>query len=92
MFLFCEPGRLPSSSGGFGSVFLLYFLEGPIESYTDLLRNDEKRFVAYRQKMLERGIFELPLNLKRNHISFSHDEQDIERSLDAAEDVLRELA
>ena len=77
---------------GFGSVFLLYFLEGPIESYTDLLRNDEKRFVAYRQKLLERGIFELPFNLKRNHISFSHDEQHIERSLDAAEDVLRELA
>ena len=83
---------LPATVAGFGSVFLLYFLEGPIESYTDLLRNDEKRFVAYRQKMLERGIFELPFNLKRNHISFSHDEQHIERSLDAAEDVLRELA
>ena len=61
-------------------------------NYTDLLRNDEKRFATYRQKLLERGIFELPLNLKRNHIGFSHDEQHIEQSLEAAEDVLRELA
>lgn len=76
---------------GFGSVFVLYFLEGPIASYDDLLRNDSRLFVAYRRKLIERGIFELPLNLKRNHISFSHTEAQIEQSLQVAEDVLREL-
>ncbi|MCS6817436.1 MAG: aspartate aminotransferase family protein [Blastocatellia bacterium] len=76
---------------GFGSVFVLYFLEGPIESYEDLLRNESERFLAYRRKLIERGIFELPLNLKRNHISFSHTEAHIEQSLQVAEDVLRKL-
>ncbi len=77
---------------GFGSIFVLYFMEGPIESYEDLLRNDSERFLAYRRKLIERGIFELPLNLKRNHISFSHTEAQIEHSLQVAEDVLRELS
>ena len=76
---------------GFGSVFLLYFMEGPIESYTDLLRNDAQRFVKYRRGLMKRGVFELPLNLKRNHISFSHTEEHINRSLNAAEDALKEI-
>ena len=52
--------KLRATVAGFGSVFLLYFLEGRVESYSDLLRNDAERFVAYRRKLLERGIFELP--------------------------------
>ena len=76
---------------GFGSVFLTYFMEGPIRTYEDLLRNDQQYFVTYRRKLIERGIFELPLNLKRNHISFSHTEAQVERSLQAAEDVSKEF-
>lgn len=53
------------------------------------MRNDLKQFIGYRKELLERGIFKLPLNLKRNHISFSHTDADIETTLTAAEDVLR---
>lgn len=83
---------IPATVAGFGSIFVLYFLEGPIESYADLLRNDVERFLTYRRKLIERGIFELPLNLKRNHISFSHTEEQIEHTLQVAEDVLKEIA
>ena len=47
----------------FASVFVPSFMEGPIESYTDLLRNDTARDVAFRQGMCERGIFMLPARL-----------------------------
>jgi glutamate-1-semialdehyde 2,1-aminomutase len=76
---------------GFGSVFLTYFMEGPIESYTDLLRNDAGRFVEYRRRMIERGIFKMPVNLKRNHVSYSHSDAHIDRTLEVAEDVLTEM-
>ena len=76
---------------GFGSVFLTYFMEGPIESYTDLLRNDTARFLDYRRRMIERGIFKMPVNLKRNHISYSHTDAHIDRTLEAAEGVLKEM-
>ena len=57
---------------GFGSVWVSYFLEGPVSSYTDLLRNDADLYVGYRRRLLEHGIFELPMNLKRNHFTYAH--------------------
>ena len=40
-------------------------MEGPIRSYTDLLRNDAKFFVQYRRKLMAKGIFKLPINSSR---------------------------
>lgn len=77
---------------GFGSVYTLYFMDGPAENYTDLLRNDDDLYVRYRRGLNDRGVFELPMTLKRNHISYSHTEADIDRTLEAAEEVLRELS
>jgi len=77
---------------GFGSVFLTYFQdECPIESYADVLRNDANQFVEYRRRLIERGIFELPLNLKRNHVSYSHTDADVDQTLEICEDVLQKM-
>jgi len=76
---------------GFGSVFLTYFLEGRTDNYADLLRNDAERFVEYRRRLIERGIFKMPLNLKRNHVSYAHTDAHVDRTLEACEDVLKEM-
>lgn len=86
-----ERRGIRATVAGFGSVFVLYFLEGPIEHYEDLLRNDQELFVNYRRGLVERGIFEIPVNLKRSHISFSHTPEHVARSLQAAEDVLKHV-
>ncbi|MBA3348749.1 MAG: aspartate aminotransferase family protein [Actinobacteria bacterium] len=70
---------------GFGSVFVTYFLEGPVESYDDLLRNDVEMFVGYRRELMQEGIFELPLNLKRSHFSYAHTDEDVDRLLAGTE-------
>ncbi len=75
----------------FGSVVVPYFLDGPIENYTDLLQNDNARDTAFRKAMCERGIFMLPTALKRNHISAAHTQADIDRTLEAALEVLKGL-
>lgn len=80
---------VPATLAGFGSVFVEYFLEGPIRSYDDLLRNDADLFVRYRRELIARGIFELPINLKRNHVMFSHTDADVDLTLQAAEDALK---
>jgi len=74
---------------GFGSIFLTYFMDGAIRNYTDLLRNDARRFVDYRRQLIDRGIFKMPVNLKRNHISYSHTDAHIDQTLQACEDVLK---
>lgn len=76
---------------GFGSVFTPYFMSGKIERYEDLLANDTAKDIAFRSAMTERGIFMLPLPIKRNHISAAHTEADIDRTLDVAEVVLKSL-
>ena len=75
---------------GFGSVFISYFMSGPANDYEDLLRNDVKMFVSHRLKLIENGVYELPVNLKRNHISLAHTQADIAQTLDIVDTVLKE--
>jgi glutamate-1-semialdehyde 2,1-aminomutase len=74
---------------GFGSVFLTYFMETPPRDYADLLSNDGAKFVQYRRALVQRGFFKLPMNLKRACVSLSHTEEQIDRTLEACEHVLR---
>jgi glutamate-1-semialdehyde 2,1-aminomutase len=82
---------LVGTVSGFGSVYTLYFTDGPVENYTDLMRNNADSYVQYRKNLLEHGVFEMPMNLKRNHISYSHTEADIDQTLEAAEASLKKL-
>jgi glutamate-1-semialdehyde aminotransferase len=63
--------------------------DGPLDSYDDVLRNDNALFMRYRRELIERGVFEMPESLGRSHISAAHTTDDIDRSLEAAEDALR---
>jgi glutamate-1-semialdehyde 2,1-aminomutase len=73
---------------GFGSVFVLYFLAGEVHGYRDLLKNDGAAYLEFHRRMTDRGFLMLPLALKRNHISASHTTQDVDSTLEAAEEVL----
>jgi glutamate-1-semialdehyde 2,1-aminomutase len=80
---------IPMQVALFGSVFVPYFFTGPVESYTDLLRNDTQADLWFRRTMCEHGIFMLPTAIKRNHVSASHTAEDIDRTLETARKVLR---
>lgn len=82
---------LEAQPTSFGSVFVNYFTPMPVRSFDDALKNDAERYVRFHLGMIDRGFFMLPLNLKRNHISAAHTDEDIDRALEAAEDTLREL-
>jgi glutamate-1-semialdehyde 2,1-aminomutase len=80
---------VPAVVGGFGSLFVLCFMEGPLETYEDVLRNDDALFGRYRRELIKRGVFEMPESLGRSHIGAAHTTDDIDRSLEAAEAALR---
>jgi glutamate-1-semialdehyde 2,1-aminomutase len=80
---------IPHVVAGFGGLYVLMFLEPPLEMYDDYLRNDVNLFLRYRRQLIKRGVFEMPENVGRNHISFSHTDDDIDRTLDASRDALR---
>jgi glutamate-1-semialdehyde 2,1-aminomutase len=80
---------VPAVVTGYGSLYALLFMDGPVDSYDDVVRNDTDLVLRYRTELRARGVFEMPENYGRNHISASHTDDDIDRSLTAAEEALR---
>src|SRR5262249_28297618 len=82
---------VPFEGCGRGSVFVTYFLEGVPQSYDDLLENDVDLYVGYRLRQLRRGVFELPLNLKRSHVSYAHTASDVDTLVEATAEAVGEV-
>ena len=80
---------IPFHISGFGSIFIILFMEGPLVTYDDVLRNDADLFVRYRNNLVSRGAFEMPENIGRSHVTVSHTQADVDRTLDIAQDALR---
>jgi glutamate-1-semialdehyde 2,1-aminomutase len=74
---------------GYGSVFVTYFMRPPAVRYNDLLRNDAALFVATRLELMRDGVFELPLNLKRSHVSYAHSDDHIDVLVEATRDAVK---
>jgi glutamate-1-semialdehyde 2,1-aminomutase len=79
---------VPVVVSGYGSLYAMLFMEGPLRSYEDVVRNDRDLFVHYRKELVRRGILEMPENIGRNHISFSHTEDDIDAALAVSREAL----
>jgi glutamate-1-semialdehyde 2,1-aminomutase len=60
-----------------------------VTTYEDVLRNDVELFVSYRRELVKRGVFEMPENLGRSHLMYSHTAADVDHTLEAAEHALR---
>lgn len=80
------------SMTGFGSVFVPYFMSGAINNYTDLLRNRTQDDLSFRRKMIDEGLYMLPVAMKRNHVSLAHTRAEIDKTIDAADRVLQAMA
>lgn len=75
-----------------GSVFVVYFLDGQVSGYRDLLRNDNHAYATFHRRMTDRGFLMLPMALKRNHVSAAHTDADIDAMLATASEVLAGMA
>ena len=74
------------------SAFVVYFMDHAPESWRDIaLNNDAGRDVAYRNALIEKGVFHFPITTKQGSISFAHSEDDIDRTLEITEEVLNAL-
>jgi glutamate-1-semialdehyde 2,1-aminomutase len=83
--------EIEATPAGFGGVFALYFTKAPVLGYRDLMRNNDAAYVAFHRGMTDRGFLMLPMSLKRNHVSGEHTSEEIDRTLEAARDSLKEL-
>lgn len=82
--------HMPVQVAGVGSIYATYFQKGhDVTSFADLASHDATAFITFRRGLVQRGIFEFPVNLKRSHLSYAHTSADVGRVLEAADGVLR---
>jgi glutamate-1-semialdehyde 2,1-aminomutase len=67
-----------------GSMFTLFFSQGPVTDYESAKRSDTQRFAEYFHFMLERGIYLAPSQFEAAFVSAAHTDEDIERAAAAA--------
>jgi glutamate-1-semialdehyde 2,1-aminomutase len=74
-----------------GSMATLFFSAGPVTGWESAGAADRDRFARYFHGMLERGIYLPPSPFEAVFISSAHTDADIDRTVDAAEEVLAEV-
>jgi glutamate-1-semialdehyde 2,1-aminomutase len=84
--------HVPAVISRVGSASCVYFADREPRDWWDILEHHDAAFdTRYRRALIERGIYHFPVIVKQGSISFAHTEADIDRTLAATDDALREL-
>ncbi len=70
-----------------GSMFTVFFTDGPVTDYESAKRSDTARFGRFFQAMLERGVYLAPSQFEAAFLSAAHSEADIEVTIAAAREA-----
>jgi glutamate-1-semialdehyde 2,1-aminomutase len=71
-----------------GSMLTLFFRAGPVRCVAQASAADVGRFARWHQALLHRGVYWPPSQFEAAFISAAHTEQDIERTIAAADEAL----
>ena len=75
-----------------GSLLCPYFTETPVNCYAAAKKSDTKRYAAYFNGMLKRGIYLAPSQFEAMFVSSVHTQNDLACTVQAAEETLSEMA
>lgn len=82
---------IPVQGDYVGSMIGTFFSEQPIIDYTTAKQCDLDRYAKYFSNMLKRGIYLAPSQLEAGFLSLAHTDADIDRTLEAARESMKEL-
>lgn len=75
----------------FKGMVCLFFTDGPIRNYDDVIKSDTDMYGAYFRKMLERGILLPPAQFEGLFLSTAHTDEEIAHTLKVTKEVFEEL-
>jgi glutamate-1-semialdehyde 2,1-aminomutase len=70
-----------------GSMFGLYFGEGPIRGFADVMKCDAERFKIFFHAMLNRGVYLAPSAYEAGFVGAKHGEAEISATINAAREA-----
>ncbi|MBD2068883.1 glutamate-1-semialdehyde 2,1-aminomutase [Leptolyngbya sp. FACHB-671] len=85
-----ETGHV-ACGGQISGMFGFFFAEGPVHNYEDAKKSDLNKFARFHRGMLEHGVYLAPSQFEAGFMSLAHTEADIDRTLDAAREVMSNL-
>lgn len=77
--------------GQISGMFGFFFTEGPVHNYEDAKQADTVKFGRFHRGMLEHGIYFAPSQFEAGFTSLAHTDEDIDRTLAAAREVMSSL-
>jgi glutamate-1-semialdehyde 2,1-aminomutase len=83
--------NIPVTINRVGSMFTVFFQNGPVTNFNDAKKSDTKRFAKYFHGMLERGVFIPPSQYEAWFVSTAHGEEDLHHTIHSHEQVMKEL-
>lgn len=81
---------VPCTGGSFGSMWGIFFAEGPVRDFSDARRADVDLFRRYFQGCLRRGVFFAPSAFEAGFLSTEHGDEEIDVTIERAREALRE--
>lgn len=84
--------QIPLQINRAGSMVGIFFAEEPVVDFETSKKSDTEAFASYYRTMIEEGIFLPPSQFEGLFLSTSHTEEDIEKTIAAAEKAFAKLA
>ncbi len=82
---------IPLTVNRVGSMLTAFFTGEPVTSFETAIKSDTAKYVKFFTAMLEQGIYMSPSQYEALFISYAHTEEDIQRTIEAAENALKQL-
>ncbi len=75
----------------FGSLLTPFFTDQPVRDYQSALTADTAAYASFFRQMLARGIYPPPSQFEAWFLSGAHTERDIDRTVKAAADAMKQI-
>lgn len=79
--------QIPVQLNRIASMFTLFFTEEPVTDFASAQKSDQRLFIKYYQQMRQQGIYLAPSGFECAFTSFAHSDEDLTRTLEAADKV-----
>ncbi|MEW6328088.1 MAG: glutamate-1-semialdehyde 2,1-aminomutase [Thermodesulfobacteriota bacterium] len=80
---------IPARVNRAGSLMTIFFTKDEVFDFSSALTSDTNRFAQFYRNMLERGIYLSPSQFEAIFISLMHTKEDLDRTLNAAEECFK---
>jgi len=84
-----EDAGVDAQVNNIASMFQIFFTDQPVIDYESAQRSDKIMFMHYQRELMKRGVFIPPSQFETCFISIAHTDEDIERTLEAAESAIK---